>query len=277
MIRKFVLAGAAFAVAASVAGSAVAGPNDYAFEPVKAEVKSGNEATVAVRLVHKPSGKPVADAAITQTRLDMAPDGMASMTTAHVPLPSPEPGVYAFKASLLGAPMEYRLADDALEWRKGAYAGRAAYGRIRRMRLSFRPMTMQNYRFLTEVWPDGGPKLQIASTSWKSLVEHERFDAAYRAFVIELCRRVGAAGGDTSFETGTPALIYWPGLAVFVGASLGLAGLLVRALMIEAWSGAAFVGGFLALFLWQAGTLFRRNRPGSFRGDAVPPQVLPRG
>ena len=100
MIRKFVLAGAAFAVAASVAGTAFAGADDYAFEPVKAEVKSGNEATVAVRLVHKPSGKPVADATIVQTRLDMAPDGMASMTTAHVPLPSPEPGVYAFKASL---------------------------------------------------------------------------------------------------------------------------------------------------------------------------------
>jgi hypothetical protein len=100
MIRKFVLAGAAFAVAASLASHAVAGANDYAFEPVKAEVKSGNEATVAVRLVHKPSGKPVADATIVQTRLDMAPDGMASMATAMAPLPSPEPGVYAFKAAL---------------------------------------------------------------------------------------------------------------------------------------------------------------------------------
>ena len=100
MFRKFVLAGAAVAVAASVAGTAFAGANDYAFEPVKAEVKSGNEATIAVRLLHKPSGKPVTDAVIVQTRLDMAPDGMASMATAHVPLPSPEPGVYAFKAAL---------------------------------------------------------------------------------------------------------------------------------------------------------------------------------
>src|SRR3982074_2058168 len=100
MIRKFVLAGAAVAVAASVAGAAFAGVTDYAFEPAKPEVKSGNEATVAGRLVHKPSGKPVTDAVIVQTRLDMAPDGMASMTTAHVPLPSPEPGVYAFKAGL---------------------------------------------------------------------------------------------------------------------------------------------------------------------------------
>src|SRR5258705_9163785 len=75
-------------------------PTNYAFEPVNADIKSSNVATVAVRLVHKPSGKPVADATIVQTRLDMAPDGMADMATAIAPLPSPEPGVYAFKAPL---------------------------------------------------------------------------------------------------------------------------------------------------------------------------------
>jgi hypothetical protein len=65
-------------------------------------------------------------------------------------------------------------------------------------------------------------------------------------------------------------------VAVFVAASLGLAGLIVRALMIQIWSGAAFVAAFLGLFLWQAGNLFRRNRPGIFSPDAVPPQVLPK-
>ena len=100
MIRKLILAGAAIAVAASLSGTAFAGANDYVFEPVKAEIKSSNVATVAVRLVHKPSGKPVTDAVIVQTRLDMAPDGMADMATAIAPLPSPGPGVYAFKAPL---------------------------------------------------------------------------------------------------------------------------------------------------------------------------------
>ena len=183
---------------------------------------------------------------------------------------------YAFKSSVMGAGFELRLAIDALEWRRGGQTGRLPYDRIRRIRLSFRPMTMQNYRFLTEVWPASGPKLQIASTSWKSLVEHERLDAPYRAFVIELCRRIGAAKDLAWFETGSPAWIYWPGAAMFVVASLGLAGLIVRGLMTEAWSGAAFVAAFLALFLWQAGNLFLRNRPGTFRPDAVPSQVLPR-
>ena len=184
--------------------------------------------------------------------------------------------VYAYKTSLMGAPYEFRLAADALEWRKGPYEGRTPYGAVRRIRLGFRPMTMQNHRFLTEIWITDGPKLQIASTSWKSLVEHERFDAPYRAFVIELCRRIGAAKGQTLFETGSPVWIYWPGVIVFIAASLGLAGLIVRALMTEIWSGAAFVAAFLALFLWQAGNLFRRNRPGTFDPDAVPPLVLPK-
>jgi hypothetical protein len=183
---------------------------------------------------------------------------------------------YAFKSSVMGAGFEFRLAIDALEWRRGGQAGRVPYDRIRRVRLSFRPMTMQNYRFLTEVWPASGPKLQIASTSWKSLVEHERLDAPYRAFVIELCRRIGAARDLAQFETGSPVWIYWPGVAVFVAASLGLAGLIVRALMSGIWSGAAFIAAFLGLFLWQAGNLFGRNRPGTFRPDAVPSQVLPK-
>ena len=100
MTWRSILAAAAVLAAASPAGTAVAGADDYVFEPVNAEIKSSNVATVAVRLVHKPSGKPVSDAAIVQTRIDMSPDGMASMASAIAPLPSPGPGVYAFKAPL---------------------------------------------------------------------------------------------------------------------------------------------------------------------------------
>ena len=100
MTRKFVLTGAAVAVLASSTSVVLAGANDYVFEPVKTEIKSSNVATVAVRLVHKPSGKPVTDAVIVQTRIVMAHDGGAEMASAFVPLPSPEPGVYAFMAPL---------------------------------------------------------------------------------------------------------------------------------------------------------------------------------
>jgi hypothetical protein len=88
-------------VAATVlTNHAFAGANDYVFEPVKAEVKQANDAVVAVRLKHKATNKPVTDAVIAQTRIDMSPDGMATMASPLTPVPSNEPGVYAFKGEL---------------------------------------------------------------------------------------------------------------------------------------------------------------------------------
>lgn len=90
----------ALAALVSVNGQALAGANDYVFEPVKAEITTGNDVTVAVRLVHKPTGKPVSNAVVVATRIDMAPDGMAGMASRLSSLPSPESGVYAFKTNL---------------------------------------------------------------------------------------------------------------------------------------------------------------------------------
>lgn len=92
---------AALAATISLAASAaMAGAGDYAFEPVNPEMKKGDDVTLAVRLTNKQTGKPVADAVIFKTRVDMAPDGMAEMVSDVAPLPSKEPGVYAFKTDL---------------------------------------------------------------------------------------------------------------------------------------------------------------------------------
>jgi Golgi nucleoside diphosphatase len=80
--------------------AAWAGAIDYAFEPVAAELKKGDDVVVAVRLMHKPTGKPVTDAVIVRTRVDMAPDGMADMVSPVAQMPGNEPGVYAFKTDL---------------------------------------------------------------------------------------------------------------------------------------------------------------------------------
>jgi len=81
------------------AGIARADIKDYEFQLVDQTVKKG-DAIISVRLVHKPDGKPVPNAGSVATRLDMAPDGMQEMATKIASMPSTEPGVYKFKATL---------------------------------------------------------------------------------------------------------------------------------------------------------------------------------
>ena len=87
------------ATLAAMAAAALADSKDYEFQLVDKEVKQG-EATVAVKLVHKPSGRAIPDAVIFAKRIDMGPDDMAAMTAPLEPLPSTEPGVYRFKTDL---------------------------------------------------------------------------------------------------------------------------------------------------------------------------------
>src|SRR2546430_17562005 len=77
---------------------------------------------------------------------------------------------YSFKPSLMGAGFEFRLRPDALEWQAGRHEGRAPYGRIVRVRLSFRPITMQTRRVIAGVLPAGRPQLPIAPTTRRSLL-----------------------------------------------------------------------------------------------------------
>ena len=101
MTLKFRLLAAAAGIAtALVATSAFAGKNDYVFEPVSVDVKNGSGSQLAVRLTHKPSGKPVEGAVIFRTRLDMSPDAMGEMTAKLAAEPTREPGIYRFKADL---------------------------------------------------------------------------------------------------------------------------------------------------------------------------------
>ncbi len=85
---------------AVAAPSARADIKDYEFLLVEQEVKAGDGAVVSTRLVHKPTGRPVADAVVFARRIDMEPEDMATMTSPLEPLPAEEPGVYRFRTNL---------------------------------------------------------------------------------------------------------------------------------------------------------------------------------
>jgi len=95
--------GTAIAATVMLTCAAFAGANDYAFEPVAADIKKGEEVTVAVRLVHKPTGKAVPDAVIFASRIDMSPESMPTMAAPLTPIPGGEAGTYGFKTSLVMA------------------------------------------------------------------------------------------------------------------------------------------------------------------------------
>jgi hypothetical protein len=183
---------------------------------------------------------------------------------------------YYYKPNLVGSAWVFRLRPEGLAWEFGRRSGFARYDQIRRVRLSFRPGTMQSYRFLAEIWAPRNPKLQISSTSFRSIMEQARQDAAYTAFVTELHKRLAAAGSAAQFQAGMHPVMHSLGSAVFAIIAVALCVFLIRTLLNGDLTGAAVIVGVIVLLVWQVGTIFYRNRPGIYRPEAPPAVVLPR-
>ena len=96
-------AGALPSFAADDMGMAIKGPNiaasnaGYQFELAGPAKSASGKSIVAVRLLH--DGKPVSGAIIIQSRADMGPINMASMTAPIKPLGERPPGTYSFEVS----------------------------------------------------------------------------------------------------------------------------------------------------------------------------------
>jgi hypothetical protein len=95
-IIRTIAAACLITLAAPVAAFAAAA--DYVFEPVQAAVKNGSGSDIAVKLIHKPTGKAVEGAVIIRTRLDMSPENMAAMTTRIEPFTETGAGIYKSRA-----------------------------------------------------------------------------------------------------------------------------------------------------------------------------------
>lgn len=95
---------AAFAVAFSLHVPAVmAAAADFKLSLVSTVYPVGDGAVLEVQLTDARTDAPVEGAILFATRLDMAPDGMATMTSPVQVLPSTEPGLYRFSTDLVMA------------------------------------------------------------------------------------------------------------------------------------------------------------------------------
>ena len=187
--------------------------------------------------------------------------------------PAQDP-TYAYRPSLMGAPWIFRLGGDALHWESGRRSGRVEYSQIKRVRLLYRPGSMQSHRFITEVRSKGRPKLTIASTSWKSMTEVEQLNQPYRNFVIALHQRL--AGHPIELIAGLKLPVFLLAAVLFVVTAIGMAAVAIRALQEGASVVALLVCAFVAFFVWQTANYVWRNRPVHYVAPDVPESLLPK-
>jgi hypothetical protein len=182
---------------------------------------------------------------------------------------------YAYKASLIGSAHQFELTDAGLSWRIAGRSGVWAYADIAAIRLSYRPVSMQARRFRADIDKAGGGRIAILSTSWQTAALMAPQDHGYRAFMVELHRRLREAGSKASLIGGIGPKTYAAALALLTLLAMAMAALLLRALFIGEFVGALFLVGFAALFSWQIGGFVKRNRPRSYDFDHLPEALLP--
>ncbi|MCG2643427.1 MULTISPECIES: hypothetical protein [Bradyrhizobium] len=182
---------------------------------------------------------------------------------------------YAYKASLIGSAHRFELTEEGLSWHIAGRAGLWRYDEISAIRLSFRPVSMQQHRFRADLSHVKGGRIAILSTSWQTAALMAPQDHGFRDFVVALHARMAKAGSRAELTAGLGRKTYAAVLAFLAALAVAMAGLLIRALITGELAGILFILGFAALFAWQVGGFIRRNQPRSYSFDRLPAGLLP--
>jgi hypothetical protein len=185
------------------------------------------------------------------------------------------PTRYAFKASLIGAAHQFELTDEGLKWRMAGKSGVWPYASISSIRLSYRPVSMQSRRFRADIEAEGRGRLVLLSTTWQTAALMAPQDQDYRTLIVELHRRMAAAGSTAKLTGGLKPRLYTAAMVLLAFVAVAMAGLFIRAVLVGEWAGLLFLVGFAALFAWQIGGFIRRNRPRAYTFDNLPAGLLP--
>ena len=181
---------------------------------------------------------------------------------------------YIFKSSLAAGARQLQLTDTGLTVQT-ARTQFWPWDSIKAIRLSYRPASMQSWRFRADIENANGQDIKVFSTTWHSISQMARQDDEYRAFIVELHRRLQQANSSVRLTAGLNPVLYALGLVAMALIGFSIAGLFVRALVTAEFAGALFLVGFAAWFTWQIGGFMRRNQPRIYTFDALPKDVLP--
>ena len=182
---------------------------------------------------------------------------------------------YAFTPRPHGREIRFMLREDALEVDDQRRVTRIPLAEIEEARLTFEPRGSAMRGFGAKFVSRGRRSTSFTNLSWRSLIQVDHQNEAYRAFLAALLPAIGRANPNCRFAAGRPAPIW----ALFVIAS----GVMLLGVGYAAAMAAPRIGtlagvvtiGFALAFAWLAIEMVGRNRPRLFAPDAPPRNVLP--
>jgi hypothetical protein len=182
---------------------------------------------------------------------------------------------YAQRPRPFSHEVTWRLDDDAFVVDSGRKTMRIPYRSVATVRLTYRPANVTSQGYRAQFILNDGRTVTASNLSWKTYVEVERQDAAYRRLLVALLERCGRANPALLCLSGQPAPLWiastFGGVfmtAIFAGASLWFA-------QRGSWPMAGLALLFLLPFIWQAHAMITKNRPGTFVPGRLPEAVLP--
>ncbi|TVR06530.1 MAG: hypothetical protein EA385_15435 [Salinarimonadaceae bacterium] len=172
-------------------------------------------------------------------------------------------------------PVTFGLRGRNLVVERMAEAQNVSLASVEEIRFTYEQRSFAQNVFRTRLRLLNGATVTLHSVSFRSMIFSERQDAAYGAFVRELCARTARASPSATFHAGRPIVIWWL-MAIVAGIVLAGLALFVAYTLAYGEYGATVIGLVVgALGIGQLIPLVRLNRPRPVDPAALPGDLVP--
>lgn len=187
---------------------------------------------------------------------------MADQTYAHTPKPFGREVTFTLKGRELIVSDERKTLTAPLK-------------EVVQVRLTYEPRNTMAKGFRMKLWLSNNRTAAMSNLAWKSLIQVERQDAPYRAFITNLITEIGKANPACIFLAGQPKPFWLLVVAAALATVAGFIWLIVRSMQAGSSSMALLTVVFGAYFTFTIGEMIRRNRPRTFTAQTIPADLLP--